>query len=138
MASLMLSIATVYGSALVIAGLLAPVYASTSGSSSGEVTQGSGGTLVSVNGPGAVFVLGVPLLVTLAVRCALWQHSRRRAVAFAWTLTGLLATFNLLAMLSIGVFVLPVTAALTVACATYRPRSKRPASAGHPAIVGPG
>ena len=42
-------------------------------------------------------------------------------VAFAWTITMLLALLNLLAMLSIGVFFLPITAALIVACATGRP-----------------
>jgi hypothetical protein len=35
----------------------------------------------------------------------------------AWTLTGILAGFTLLAMMSIGVLVLPVTVALVVACA---------------------
>jgi hypothetical protein len=111
------------------------MYESTSGSSSGEVRHGSG-TLVGVNGLGVVVVLGVTLLVTLAVGCALWQRSRRRGVAFAWALTGLLAVFNLLAMLSIGVFVLPVTAALILACAASRPQSKRSGTAGTPAVVG--
>jgi hypothetical protein len=126
-----LAAAAVYGVALVMAGFLAPVYESSGASSSAEATHGSA-TLVDVNGPGVVVVLSVPLLVTLAVGYALWHGSRRGAVAFAWALTGILAAFNLLAMLSIGVFVLPATAALVVACATTRPRSKHPAAAGKP------
>lgn len=90
------------------------MYESVSTSSSGEVTHGTE-TLVDVNGPGVVLVVALPLLVTLAVGCALSYGSRRGAVLFARTLTGLLAVFNLLAMLSIGVFLLPVTAALIVA-----------------------
>jgi hypothetical protein len=118
---LTLLLAAVYATALVVAGFVAPVYRSTSASSSGAVTHGSD-TVVGVNGLGVVFVLGVPLLATVLVACALRLRSLRGAVAFAWTLTGVLAAFNLLAMLSIGVFVLPVTAALIVACTTSRPR----------------
>ncbi len=134
-ASLALLFAALYGAALIVGGFLAPVYESTSGSSSGEATHGTD-TLVGVNGLGVVIVLGLPLLMTLAVGCALWQGPRRGAIPVAWTLTGLLAVFNLLAMLSIGVFVVPVTVALIVACGTRRPRSKHPRAAEHPAAVG--
>jgi hypothetical protein len=75
---------------------------------------------------GVALVLAVPLLVTLAVGFALWQGSRR-ALPIAWTLTGLLAAGNLVAMLSVGVFVLPVTAALVIACARSRPPAQTPA-----------
>jgi hypothetical protein len=37
----------------------------------------------------------------------------------AWTVTGLLACFSFLAMLSIGVFAIPVTLALVIACGTH-------------------
>lgn len=132
-----LLIAAVYGVALIIAGFLAPAYESTSVSSSGETTHGSG---------------------TLASRCeraecrrrprrpasgdaGRWVHpvaalSPWRGAIRAWTLTGLLAGFNLLAMLSIGVFLLPVTAAVIVACAMCRSRSKPPVTAPHPAVAG--
>jgi len=134
-ASLALLFAALYGAALIVGGFVAPVYESETGSSSGGVTHGTD-TLVGVNGLGVVIVLGLPLLVTLAVGCALWPSSRRGAMPVAWTLTGLLAAFNLLAMLSIGVFVLPVTAALIVACGTRRPGSKHPRAAEHPAAIG--
>ena len=120
LASLALLLAALCGAVLFVGGFLAPVYESASGSSTGEVSQGAG-TLVGVNGPGVVIILGLPLLITLAAGCALWQGPRRGAMTVAWTLTGLLAALNLLAMLSIGVFVLPVTAALIVACAARRP-----------------
>lgn len=64
--------------------------------------------------------------MTLAVGLALWHGSRHGALPLAWAFTGLLGVLNLVAMLSIGVFVLPVTAALIVACATRRPRANAP------------
>lgn len=107
--------AALWGLGLVVAGFLVPAYRSTGMSSSGELTQ-STETLVGVNGPGAVAVLAVPFLVTLLVASALLARSRRAALPVAWALTALLAAFNLVGMLTVGVFVLPVTAALVVAC----------------------
>ena len=133
--SLAVLLAALYGAALIVGGFLAPVYESTSVSSSGVVMRGTD-TLVGVNGRGAAILLGVPLVVALAVGWALWHGSRRGAIPVAWALTGLLGVLNVLAMLSIGVFVLPVTAALTIACATRRPRSKPPRGAEHPAALG--
>ncbi len=132
-ASALLLIAAVYAAALVVASFLAPMYTSTSRSSSGEVTHVPA-TLVDVNGPGVAVVVGLPLVVTLAVACALWQHSRL-AMVFAWSLTGLLVAFNLLAMPSVGVFVLPVTAALIVICVAQRGRSTRPDPFDHSPLV---
>ena len=118
-----LLVALVYSAAIVIAGFVVPFYSTVSVSSSGAVSRGSA-TLVAENGLAVVMVLAIPLLLTLAVGTALWQSRRRGAVPIAWTLTGLLALFNLLAMLSIGVFILPVTIALVVACAKSRQRSE--------------
>jgi len=120
-----LLVAAAYGVALVIAAFTLPVYDSAGSSSSGETSLASD-TLVGVNGPGVALVLGVPLLVTLAVGFALWQRSRW-SVPIAWTLTGLLAAANLLAILSVGIFVLPVTAALVLACVRSRPPAQPPA-----------
>lgn len=129
-ASLAVLLAASYGAALVVGGFLAPLYETTSVSPSG-VVKGGTDTLVGVNGLGVVIVLGVPLVMALAVGWALWHGSRRGAIPIAWTLTGLLGMLNVLAMLTIGVFILPVTAALTIACATRRPRSKPPRGAEH-------
>jgi hypothetical protein len=130
-ASFALLLAAAYGILLIVAGFLAPAYKWETEASSGEVTQGSD-TVVAVNGLGAVVVLGVPLLATVLVGCALWLHSRRGAVPSAWTLTGLLAGFNMLAMASVGLFMLPVTAALMVACGTYRRGPKQQDAAAAP------
>ena len=134
-ASVALLIAAVGGAALVLAGFFAPMYETMTESAAGEVTHGTG-TLAGVNGPGVVAVLVVPLLVTLAVGSALWQGARRGAVAVAWILAGLLAAFNVLSMASIGMFVVPITAALLVACAVHRPRSEQPRAAERSAVVG--
>jgi len=77
-------------------------------------------TLVGIDGPRVAAVISVPLLVTLAVGIALWLGSRRGAIPAAWVLTGLLAAFNLVAMLTIGIFVLPVTVALVIAVSMRR------------------
>ena len=130
-----LLVAAVYGVALVVAAFTVPVYDSDSSSSSGGTSQASD-TLVGVNGTGVALILAVPLLVTLAVGCALWQRSRW-SLPIAWTLTGLLAALNLLAMLSVGIFVLPVTAALVVACARSRPPAQSPAVFPPPQWAGP-
>jgi hypothetical protein len=113
-----LLIAAAYGVALVVAAFTLRVYESDSSSSSGGSSQASD-TLVGVNGTGVALVLAVPLFVTVAVGCALALRSRW-SLPIAWTLTGLLAALNLLAVLSVGIFVLPVTAALVVACARSR------------------
>jgi hypothetical protein len=114
-----------YGVALVVAAFVAPVYETDSSSSSGQASQGYD-TLVDVNGLSAAAVLAVPLLFTVAVACALLLGSHRGALPLAWTLTGLLAAGNLVAMLSVGVFILPVTAALVFACARSRPHASPP------------
>ena len=120
-----LLVAAIYAAGLVVAAFVLPAYDSDSSSSSGGTSQASE-TLVDVNGLGVALVLAVPLLVTLAVGCALALRSRW-SLPIAWTLTGLLAAANLLAMLSVGIFVLPVTAALVLACARSRPPALPPA-----------
>jgi hypothetical protein len=116
-----LLIAAVGGVALVVAGFLAPMYSTATVSESGEEIYGTD-TLVGANGLGVIAVLGVPVLGTLAVGSALWW-GRRGAMAVAWTLAGLLAAFTVLAMASIGLLIIPITAALLVACAAHRPRA---------------
>jgi hypothetical protein len=65
---------------------------------------------------------------------ALWRRgSRPGAGVLAWTIAGLLAVFNVLALLSIGVFVIPVTACLFVACAGHE--RQRGSQVSHPGLV---
>lgn len=111
-----LLIAAVCSAGLLVAGFVAPVYQAVSSSSSGRRVE-STDTLVGVNGLGAVPVLAVPLLITVLVTWALLQRGRRWAMPLAWTLTAILGVFTLLAMMTIGILVLPVTVALLVACA---------------------
>jgi hypothetical protein len=119
-----LAVALASGTGLVIAALLAPVYQSLTFSSSGAMTNGSA-TLVGVNGRGALLVAGVPLAAAVVTGCGLWRRAGRPgAGVLAWTVTALLACFNVVAMATIGLFVVPVTAALFAACAAHggRPR----------------
>jgi hypothetical protein len=114
-----LAIALVWGTGLVIAAVLAPVYQSSSVSSSGTVTDGPA-TLVGVNGWSVLLVAGAPLVAAAVTGCALWRRAGRQgAGVIAWAVTGLLVCVNVLAMLSIGVFVIPVAIALAVACGAH-------------------
>ena len=114
-----LAIALASGTGLVIAALLAPVYQSQGVSSSGVAANGSA-TLVGVNGWGALLIAGVPLAAAAVAGYGLWRRAGRPgAGVLAWTVTGLLACFNVVAMATIGVFVVPVTVALFIACATH-------------------
>ena len=131
-----LVIAAVWGAGLLAAAAVVPVYSSSgtsSSSSSGTVTHGSA-TLVGVKGLGVLLVAAVPLVATVVVGGALWRRgSRPGAGVLAWTIAGLLAVFNVLALLSIGVFVIPVTACLFVACAGHG--RQRGSQVSHPGLV---
>lgn len=115
-----LAIAFAYGAGLVIAALLVPSYQSVSGSGSASVTHGSA-TLVAVNGWGVLLIMCAPLAATVMTAGALWRRAGRAgAGVLAWTVTGLIACLNAVALLSIGVFILPVTAGLVAACSSHR------------------
>jgi hypothetical protein len=122
-----LAIAWCWAAALPVAAATVSAYDSTSATSSGTATPGhepvvtvthSTSTLLDENGWTVILITAVPLVVALAVTVALRRRDRRRrgAGSVAWLFTALLAAGNLLALLSIGVFVLPVTACLVVAC----------------------
>ena len=114
-----LAIAAVWGAGLLAAAVVVPVYSSAGVSSSGAVSHGVA-TLVAVNGRGVLLVVSVPLVAAAMVAGALWRRGPRQgAGVLAWAIAGLLAVFNVLALASIGVFVIPVTACLVVACAGH-------------------
>lgn len=120
-----LAIALASGAGLVILALLAPVYQSQSVSSSGTMANGSA-TLVGVNGWGALLAAGAPLAAAALAGYGLWRRAGRPgAGVLAWTVTGLLACFNVLAIATIGVFVVPVTIALFAACVAHGGRPHR-------------
>jgi hypothetical protein len=129
-----LSIALIWSVALLVAAALAHFYRSQLVSSSGAVSSGSA-TLVGVNGWGVLLVAGVPLFTTMMVGGALWRRSARPgAGVFAWAVTGLLAGFNVLALMSIGAFIIPVTTSLAVACGRHQRNGARDVS--HPGLAG--
>jgi hypothetical protein len=134
-----LSFAVVWSVLLVVGAFVLPAYGTSSQSatqdtgtgvtSTAPVTTGTE-TLVGVNGPGVLIVVGIPLIVTMLVAAALAFRRRR----IGWVLTSILGFFNLLAMLSIGIFFLPTTLALVIACAaTERRRIAHPADEPAPA-----
>lgn len=129
-----LAIASVWGTGLLVAAAVVPVYRSVGVSSSGTVSHGSA-TLAGVNGWGVLLVLGVPLAATVMVGGALWRRGGRQgAGALAWTIAALPAGFNVLALASVGVFIIPVTACLAVACSTHGRMSDRRVS--HSGLAG--
>lgn len=130
-ASIALGVALVWSLLLVVAAFVAPVYSSSTGSST-DVTSGAvttpetagTGTLVGVNGAGVLVFVALPLVATLVVAWALARGRRR----LGWVVTSVLGVLTVLALLSVGIFFLPVSLALVVACAnTPRPRVARPA-----------
>lgn len=132
--SVSLVTALVWGTGLIIGARLIPVYESSAASRSGAASAGSA-TLVAVNGWGVLLVAGAPLAAAVLTGCALWRRGGRPgAGVFAWAVTGLLACFNVLAMLSIGLFVVPVTVALAVACGAHG--RQRHGAVSHPSAAG--
>ena len=128
-----LAIAAVWGAGLLAAAVVIPVYSSAGMSSSGAVSHGPA-TLVGVNGWGVLLVVSVPLVAAAMVGGALWRRGPRQgAGVLAWAIAGLLAVFNVLALASIGVFVIPVTACLFVACAGHG--RQRGSQVNHPGLV---
>jgi hypothetical protein len=114
-----LACALAWAAGLVMAAVLLPVYQSSGASSSGTAT-GISATLVAVNGWGVLLVAGAPLAAALVIWYVLWRRrGRHGAGLLAWVLIALLVGFNFLAMLSIGVFIIPVTLGLVIACSTH-------------------
>jgi hypothetical protein len=74
-------------------------------------------TFFAGNGYHGLLLVAVPLLVTAVVGTILWLRNIERGPGLlAWTITGLLAAFTLLSMLTIGLFIVPVTGCLVGAC----------------------
>ena len=113
-------LAFVWSVGLLVAALVVPVY-SCSGSCSG------GGTLVGGNGLGVLLVLAMPVVLTAVVWTALWRkcsHGGRTSSCVAWLGVSVLSVLCLLAVLSIGIFVVPV--AVLLACAVSSTPSGSP------------
>ena len=117
-ARLALLVAAACGVGPVAWAFLYPAYEETTN----EIATTQTRTLIEVNGPGALAPVLIPIAATLLV--AVLLHMRAPAArVVAGVLVGLLYAFAAIAMLSIGIYVLPVAIALTVAIAW--PRSER-------------
>lgn len=154
-----LVLAAIWSVGLIVAAVVVPVYQSTSVSSSvsssttggtalehpqleHQVVTESSATLVQENGLRVLALVGIPLLAVAVVSRSLWRrrvNARRGAGPVAWTVVGLLGAFTLVSMLSIGIFVLPVTGSLVFACAmaSMVPGASRAPRADRVRPVGP-
>jgi hypothetical protein len=116
-----LAVALGWSVAMWFAAFTVPIYSSDSTSSDRSAPHSSL-TLVGQNGLSAIVVVSIPLILALLVAGSLafvpWPAGR----IIAWTLTGLLVAFNVLALLSVGIFLVPVTLGLVMACVTCRHR----------------
>jgi hypothetical protein len=129
-----LAVAAVWSVGLLIVAVTVPFYRSTSVTSSAtyaspsphepapqQIVTTSSATLVAENGTQVLAVVAIPALAVLAVGLSLrhrWEKAKPGAGPVAWTVVSLLGAFTLVAMFSIGIFVLPVSAALLFACAS--------------------
>ena len=126
-----LGLAALWSIALLVAAAVVPVYQSSSASSSTSASSPAGATdqhaiatsssatLVEENGSGVLGVVGMPLLAVVVVSTSLWRrhaHGKGGPGPVAWIVVGLLSALTAVAMLSIGIFMVPVTGLLVVAC----------------------
>lgn len=103
-----------YGVVLIIAAFVVPIFTGSWGFSTTNAD-----TLVAQHGLYAALVVAVPLILAVGIAFALLESYKRGARALAWSLWGVLALGNLAALFTIGVFVLPITIAMFLACRLY-------------------
>lgn len=97
------------------------VRTTTDGAAGRVTTTAVSATLIDVNGTWVLWYGFGPLAIALVVAFVLAVREPRRGTgALVWTLVGALALFNLAAMMTIGVFILPITGCL-LAVAVVRP-----------------
>jgi hypothetical protein len=114
--------AGIWALVLLVGAFVVPVYGTARYITSGTSADISPGpvrltlTVVDVNGLAGAVEMALPLLVTLVLGIALYRGVDRFSLVVAWSATGLLASFNLLALFGIGLLMTPATAALLVGC----------------------
>lgn len=109
--------------ALIAAAFAVPVYRGTIATSHGGLSSTSA-TLVALNGPLVLVPVCVPVVLTVLIWLALHRKCARQSrVASLAASAGiaLLAAFNVVALFTIGVFVLPVTLLLAWSASLTRP-----------------
>jgi hypothetical protein len=122
-------VAVVCSLGLLVAATTLPAYESESVSSSTVIGGADAGhhatavthstaTLVEVNGPQSLEFLALPLLASLIVATALLRRrTGRLARVIAWVVTGVMGISTMLAMMTVGPAIVPVTGCLVMACA---------------------
>jgi hypothetical protein len=115
--SLALLVAVASSVGFAVAGFLVPVYDGVTVTSESPAVRQTSSTLVAENGSWVVALLVLPLVATVVVALALLVGGRPNGLVIAWSATAAVALFTVLAMLTIGIFALPGTIALVVACA---------------------
>jgi hypothetical protein len=109
-------LAFAWGIALLVVAFVFPMYGSSTASApSGVSVPSASSTLVGVNGLGMLVPVGLPTLIAAVVWFALHRkcsRGSRPSSYVAWWLIWLLIAFCLVAIASIGMFVLPVAAFL--------------------------
>ena len=110
-----------WGVALVAGAFVVPVYSGLSvsaGSSGQQVTHSYSSTLVEENGLSALIPVAFPLLLAALVWFALHRRCSRGSRwggPIAWSLVAVLGLLGVVAMWTIGPFVLPVAVLLGIA-----------------------
>lgn len=112
--------AVLWSIALIVGAFTVPMYDSDAVSSSAS-GSGSTATLVEVNGRSCLTYVAIPLVVTLVVAALLWHRrpARRSLLVCAWVCTALFGLVTTVGMLTIGIFLVPVAAALVVVCTMH-------------------
>jgi hypothetical protein len=113
-----LAAAALWAGGLGVAALTLPAYtgsSSTADASGGLETTSTTATLVEVNGTWGLVVACLPLAVCLVVGALLLGPGGRATQLAAAALVALLGALTVLSLLSIGIFIAPVTVGLAVA-----------------------
>jgi len=109
--------AAIWGLGLVLAAFLVPAYSSNTGASFGSSARGA--SLVQENGLRVLFPVATPL-VAVGLIGGLVGHRRRAGKrgpgVVSWIVVTILGGVTILGILTIGVFILPVTALLLAVC----------------------
>lgn len=84
-------------------------------------------TLIESDGRWVLWYAFAPLAVTLVVTGALWARGLAHGPGVVgWAATGLLSAFTVLSLMTIGVFILPVTLCLIAVCAVRQGKAHVP------------
>jgi hypothetical protein len=122
MVTVFLGLATVWSGVLVMLAVILREPTSTSDNVGSHIASGM--TLVQENGSKVLIPVGLPLVLTLCVALLMWSRYRRHRPLVGvgvWVCVGLLLALSLLGILSVGIFILPVTVLVVLAVAYATP-----------------